>query len=647
LPWLIAGRYNEQWIGVTSAVVALTAGVSVFGIENRSNTQRFMVHHGAQPGLVWLIKLCVWLFGLAVIFGTVLVVVFTFGIPSFGRPAQRPHWSDLSLQTFYELLALASIYLNIFSVAALCGMAIRRGITAWVLAMVAALSATIVPGALATSNMLPLWGVAVVPPTFLLISRLSSADWLFDRPALGRWIRLMSLLSVAVISLFGGYVAIRAWGVANSPPIPAPWAWASLTSDSIPPDRDAAPIYREANRLLGVYRKNDQFGIDPATGIEYRKAPEYELTRRQILSDLHQAAQRPECRFLDPSKLSVNSSLELPEMRALSDLVANEFQTRLDRGDLPGAWDEVEVIFAMAHHLSQLAIGVPALEALRIEQLGLERAQQWALDAHQTPERLRAAINRYPNLPKVVSNEEVVNGEAQWTERTIDRIDEHEIAQLKTSGNSEYGYPSTITILQARLISPPWERERARRINRQISAALIQLSLLEPFSRPKQESSSSVLNMMYNPRSIFTSSPLLRLFLPWTMSYLNSEDYNLVHRRALIQIMAIREWQLTHNGQFPNKLEDLVPSLLPKLPLDPYSGKPFMYVLRMSNSRMLYSFGLDERNAGGLPLETNRAVDDISFVIPPIETKPKPSAPKRPAAPKPSDNKPPTQNPKP
>ncbi len=37
-----------------NGLVALVAGVSVFGLENQRRTYRFLVHHGARPGTVWL-----------------------------------------------------------------------------------------------------------------------------------------------------------------------------------------------------------------------------------------------------------------------------------------------------------------------------------------------------------------------------------------------------------------------------------------------------------------------------------------------------------------------------------------------------------------------------------------------------------------
>ncbi len=63
-------------------IIALVAGINVFGMENRGRTQRFLTHHGARPGLVWLVKLAVWCVGLAMIWGPQAIA---FQIRRFGR----------------------------------------------------------------------------------------------------------------------------------------------------------------------------------------------------------------------------------------------------------------------------------------------------------------------------------------------------------------------------------------------------------------------------------------------------------------------------------------------------------------------------------------------------------------------------------
>src|SRR5262249_46729573 len=59
---LLDGRVHidPTYLFFWQAMIALTAGVSVFGLENGRRTYRFLVHHGARPGLVWRAKLSAW-----------------------------------------------------------------------------------------------------------------------------------------------------------------------------------------------------------------------------------------------------------------------------------------------------------------------------------------------------------------------------------------------------------------------------------------------------------------------------------------------------------------------------------------------------------------------------------------------------------
>jgi hypothetical protein len=131
-----------EWDLQISVGVALVAGASVFGLENHTHTQRFLTHHGAQPGLVWMMKLAVWGVGVAAIWGPlILMAKLTITMGNVG-PAGRQQW--------YHMVLIVPLF---FSVSQLCGMAIRRGITAVVIALVIALVMLIPLGALIASHM--------------------------------------------------------------------------------------------------------------------------------------------------------------------------------------------------------------------------------------------------------------------------------------------------------------------------------------------------------------------------------------------------------------------------------------------------------------------------------------------------------------
>jgi hypothetical protein len=146
------------------------------------------------------------------------------------------------------------------------------------------------------------------------------------------------------------------------------------------------------------------------------------------------------------------------------------------------------------------------------------------------------------------------------------------------------------------------------------------------------------------------STPLAKQLEANFGPYLIEENTNEVARRAIVQVMAIRAWQLEHDGQFPDRLERIVPERLPSLPLDPYSGRPFGYIpyaqanwtgflgsipaRKSPETRVLYSAGLNREEELGASKPPRFHSDDIIFLIPPLgaDTLP-PPADLAPAAP--------------
>jgi len=60
-------------------------------------------------------------------------------------------------------------------------------------------------------------------------------------------------------------------------------------------------------------------------------------------------------------------------------------------------------------------------------------------------------------------------------------------------------------------------------------------------------------------------------------------------------------------GRFPEKIADLVPRLLEEEPLDPFTGKPFVYKTR-ENGFIVYSVGSNRKDDGGKASEITQMV---------------------------------------
>jgi hypothetical protein len=185
------------------------------------------------------------------------------------------------------------------------------------------------------------------------------------------------------------------------------------------------------------------------------------------------------------------------------------------------------------------------------------------------------------------------------------------------------------------LISSPWERARASRVNRSYAAWAARSALLEPWQRFPGAMSPAQASPTERPTAEeLASTPLAKTLVPNLEEYLLADDETEVSRRALVQMLAIRAWQLRHPGRSLERLEDLVPEELPSLPTDPYTGRPFRYLLagdipgqpihmppgHSPEPRLLYSSRVGPRSRlfiyGAPSLAGSGAAGDIDVPIP-------------------------------
>jgi hypothetical protein len=601
------GHLDLRFMMVLDIIIALVAGINVFGMENRGRTQRFLTHHGARPGLVWLVKLAVWCVGLAAIWGPHIIMGNS---PEIG----------LSDVTRDQALGAVMMVLLGFAVALLCGMTIARGLTAAVIAMVITLALALPLSALAFAHLLPVPGTLVIPVALLFVSRAWSGDWLLDRPAPGRWLRLGLLLTGTFAVLLGIYTGYRAWSVPDVGPIAMPRAWIVAQPDLLRADldmrnRDGTAIVRQTLRSL----KSTYPGLD--------------LNDDAVVL-VRLAVARPD----SSGKVLLND---------LARLVIVDARKRLEHGDLAGAWSDLINVLRMVRHESDGATIPPAMNALITEREALDLAVEWAIAPRQTAEQLRSALAAIRDLPKMTPADEVLRAQANLTEKTIDlpaKKLEKELESLNGPGMERTGEFWTAAWLD--WLTTPWERARARRVNRLLATEAIQKAMLEPWQRRGILSKSPSAPKADLPYEL-ASTPLAKLLFTDLNPYLDSNDWNEVGRQALVQVLAIRAWQLRHNGQFPDSLDKLVPEELPSLPIDPYSGRIFGYVRSGGQSRfslghvlsrvgaankvqtkgywLLYSDERDNHDDDDAALSTTGTVRatqsfDIVFPIPPIQS---------------------------
>ncbi len=466
---------NSAWVFIGALGISSAAGASVFGLENRARTQRFLVQHGARPGTVWLVKVMTWGLGPAVlVFAAASFVWYMQAGSWYTQPRFRGRGDGV-------ILALACLPLA-FAVGVICGMAFRRGITAFVIAVVATIALAMPLIALAVENVVPAAGILMVAAALLVISWAWRHDWMLERPAPGRWLRLGLYLAVAIPVLSACHIGFRVWSVPNVGPIAPPESWAEFSSIEMSPDRNAADLYQEAGRRLTYLGKPSD-----DTAIMFLNRNKYSLDL------IRQAAARPDCRFEPLGRPTVLDEFARPSLHAFSRLVSAEARIRLSGGDLAGSWDDVMVLFRMARHFAEgsgvdgarVALVVAEREALII-------ALDWATAPGQTKDRLRAALEAYRNLPKMPAASDVVRAEANLVENTlnlpVDRLRPYleELIFGPLPGEADHTHRRLLRFGIIDVVTTPWELARARRVYRAISVAAIKSASREPGHRDRR-----------------------------------------------------------------------------------------------------------------------------------------------------------------
>ena len=553
IPALGAVAYLKPMLVIVGVLVCLAAGVSVFSVENQAGTYRFLAERGVRPGLAWAVKASIGL-GFVLAYGLLLLGVW-WAIGGLGLSGRR--------LDAWRVGAIVSVGVGslAFAVGLLAGMVIRRRITAGVIAAVGLFAVLVPPFILLSMGMIAPWGMLLPAPILLAISWAWSGAWMLDRPGSRRWVHLAGLLTGGLGLVAAIYIGSRALGV---PDVALPFNPASVRSLAVPPDQNAAEPYRRALGLL----EHQTLG-----------------TRAEILEEVRRGAALPRLQFaqLEAGDVSGRFDPAFLGTKTLASFVAADAHDRQSSGDLAGAWEDIRTLLAIAEQLAEAgslgqagtAIAIRR-NALLIHHDAMVLGMEWAAAPGQSSAMLRTALADFSLTPRLFRLEDVIRTEYVLLERTLDLPADRLFPFLSPSRNvSQLGQG----ILARLFISSAWERTRALRAARWAAVGMLLRVDNEPWQLfrvapiPEEEAYRE-------------NTPLLRV-LNFNADLLQAAvNWEILWRRALEQVLALRTWQLDHDGAYPDRLAELVPAELPALPLDPYSGRPFGYI-RSDGQRLL------------------------------------------------------------
>ncbi|SIN99319.1 hypothetical protein SAMN05444166_1948 [Singulisphaera sp. GP187] len=577
LAWMFqfnSASYADGMAAAFGVGAALVAGVGVFGGETAVGSQRFLLHMGVSPGPIWSRTMRAWAIGLTVTAFIILAMLSARWPGWWNQPnlvgffTRQYDFSPLGfVAAIASVFGLAAPFANAFAVGTLAGMVFRRRITAGMIAVIVWIATAPLQFGLAIMGMMPLWALLFTPITVVGISRAWAGDWLDDRPGPARWLRLAGYLAVPSVVFPAAYIANRAWGVPDPGPVQVT---AQTPAGSVPPGSDTAATYRRlAVEILPIR------GTSPRGARTNEEAPfdfdrlEEDLSKRgDLLDRIHKATKLPPPQFANQPffRVGVVPDPTSGEMSRVAWLLEQHGRGLLKRSDLAGAWEDILAQYRLARQLTGATpTSFAAHNALLVDRQATMLALDWAASDKQTSNRLRKALADLRALPPFPTLVEVLNAEAPLVERTLDLSG----AELETAINGPNRRALAVRVCETMLLYSSWERERARRICRAEFKRLIVESADE--SNPLPDFNS------YPPsQDLRRVSPLAATVMSygWLSASLERAKAG---RRGLVQVIALRAWNLDHNGTYPETLDALVPDLLDHLPLDPYSARPFGY----------------------------------------------------------------------
>ena len=489
-----------------------------------------------------------------------------------------------------------------------------RSITAGVVSILLCFLLVLPLGSLYGLRLLPGWFFLVYAFAILTVSFAWSSDWMFDRPGAWRWVRLVFWLTGMFGALLSGYAAHRVVSVPTLDPAREAQLFQPNSVSKVLIVDNAADLYREAaNSISEMPGSISERPKVFASSIDARRAPKTKEAvvwlgeNAKALELLRKAAKMPACQFTDLHQATVFTSRgeQLPALHPLGILLAHSVRQRQAQGDLDGAWSDLEVMFRIARQWSGNVTVWEAFHGHFIERQALVLAMAWAADPKQSVERLHAARDAWRKLPLQPDPAGPIRAEARIM-RNTELLPRSELKGMALVMLAEpHNAPGLWNTNMVDLFTTPWELARASRAYRLLFASKIDEAKLDAWHAGRGQDAynawggwSSLSTTAGKPKDIapatlqeiYQSTPQLGVIIPPMDGYLREHDRNEVGRCALVQILALRAWQLRHDGRLPESLTDLVTSdEIDDLPSDPFTPNHLFWISPVFRSRAAFA----------------------------------------------------------
>ncbi len=361
------------------------------------------------------------------------------------------------------------------------------------------------------------------------------------------------------------------------------------------------------------------------------------------LAALRKAAELERCCLLIPhAEAPLHQAQYSTLLRRLSKTLAVQAVALARQEQWQRAYEAHLRLHRIAAHLRQSPLELYQLVGAAVERLGNQ--QLLALVRQRAPDDLLALLQRIQAEREPECADEVegkvtlliewdyVESQYQWAAAPdkypkVGEIVESLIAMPETLAGIAGPDPSADDV--APIGKPPYADAAAYRVALQkssvdasweVNRAL--LALWRAYAkRPPHEALRDAESFARRRAALIDGDPVATL-ATWSMSGLRPLKQQFVLRCRLVAdraavdtVLAAHAYRAQHD-RWPTRLKELVPELLPAVPVDGFSGKPLLYRVHYTrDSFELYSVGPNQRDDGG---EITEECDDIVYWPPQV-----------------------------
>jgi hypothetical protein len=569
-------QVNVVLCSVLALAMPPLLGTFTFLGDQRRRNYRFFAERGIGPRTVWLSRMWPWL----VIGPCVLALLTVLFIPIF----YSWRWEIQSWLALPEISPNLWLLLSYFvlSVCAgqLCSMFFRSGLLAGLFGLVLGGVVGFWAALMWLWDINWMWSIAPIPVALILATWLRAPDWLLDRNRPRAWLWPVMVLVVPAIILL---TAVPLYRVYQIPAVDPGFSVEEFTRPLTPEEEATCRILVRAIDLIEWPPRDKKDEADSEAfwrSIDEQKENVYSdstirvsLTAKQI--DWIKSNGEAIAAFIEAS----NGSLRIREYspsrgrwypvlsHGAHDLLVESAMLLETEGKLDEALDRYLAVIRISRQT----------EEETLEHFVYTRLPFWATLPKQTPERIKGALQKLKPF----------DADAQADDREI-KMQYVGFREALTKGfftQQKQRYLPLWTIVWEHL---PSERARALR--------LLNLLTRDQLDRVRQAESDAEqgkpVKFTGKGREYFyrweeysrerayalheaVNIPPLR-YADFSNFVINSCALLENHRRATTILFALQAYKLEH-GEYPKTLDELAGTYFDQVPIDLYSGEPYLY----------------------------------------------------------------------